>query len=157
MGGHGLPAAGVVLDQDALFVAAVHVAGYQVELLAAVRLQEGEVADAGDLAVPAYGVGGPETGDLRKSVFRVEEALDAVEFDQDGASLRGGREAEAEEEVPVFAEGGAFDVDRVVILAHEAGPLLACFSPRSMVASISALCDCSPSGIRSRPLSSARR
>ena len=34
VGGHGLPAAGVVLDQDALFVAAVHVAGYQVELLA---------------------------------------------------------------------------------------------------------------------------
>ena len=30
VGGHGLPAAGVVLDQDALFVTAVDIAGYEV-------------------------------------------------------------------------------------------------------------------------------
>jgi hypothetical protein len=30
VGGHGLPAAGVVLDEDALFVAAVDVARYEV-------------------------------------------------------------------------------------------------------------------------------
>ncbi len=30
VGGHGLPAAGVVLDQNALFVTAVDIAGYEV-------------------------------------------------------------------------------------------------------------------------------
>ena len=30
VGGHGLPAAGIVLDEDALLVAAVHVAGNEV-------------------------------------------------------------------------------------------------------------------------------
>ena len=42
-----------------------------------------------------------------------------------GRPSRGGREAEAQEKVTAFAEGGALYVDRVVVLAHEAGPILA--------------------------------
>jgi hypothetical protein len=95
-----------------------------VQLLSVFRLQECEVANAGHFAVPAYGLRCPEAGDLGEVIFPVEEALDAVELDQDGETLRGGGETETQEEISVLAEGGTFYVDRVVALAHEAGPAL---------------------------------
>jgi hypothetical protein len=83
---------------------------------------QGEVADAGHVAALADGVDGPEAEDLGPAAL-LEEAVYAPDLDEEGASVCGGREAQAEEEGAVLSEGGALDVDGVVVLADEASPL----------------------------------
>jgi esterase/lipase superfamily enzyme len=77
VGGDGLPAAGVVLDEDALLVAAVHVAGYEVQLFAVSRGVECQVADAGYVAALADGIHGPEAEDFGVAAL-FEEAVYAL-------------------------------------------------------------------------------
>src|ERR671916_1568994 len=123
VGCHGLPAAGVVPDEDALFVPAVDVACDDVQILAVFCGMEGEVADAGHVAALADGVDGPEPEYLGQALA-LEEAVYAPDLDEEGPPVGGGREAEAEEQGAVLAEGGALYVYGIVVLAHEAGPLL---------------------------------
>src|SRR3712207_2680983 len=125
VGRDGVPAAGVVAYEDAPFVAAVHVAGYEVHLFAVGGGEEGEVAHAGDVAPAADGVHDPEAENFWWLVAGLEEALDSFELDEDGMPVGGDGEAEAQQERPALAEGGALDVDRVVVLAHEARPFFA--------------------------------
>jgi hypothetical protein len=66
-----------------------------VELLACGGAQESEVAHAGDLTLAADGVHNPEAYDLGQGVAALEEALDALDLDEDGSSVGGDGEAEA--------------------------------------------------------------
>ena len=95
VGRDGVVAARVVAYEDAPFVAAVHVAGYEVQLLAFGGAQEPEIAYSGDVALAADGVHDPEAEDLRWLVAGLEEAFDAFELDEDGSSVVGDGEAEA--------------------------------------------------------------
>src|SRR5918998_636053 len=82
-----------------------------------------ELADAGHVAALADGVDRPEPEYLGQALA-LEEAVYAPDLDEEGPSVGGGREAEAEEQGAVLAEGGALYVYGIVVLAHEAGPLL---------------------------------
>jgi hypothetical protein len=64
VGCDGVVPAGVILDEDAVLVAAVHVAGYEVKFFAFCGFEEGEVAHAGDAAFTADGVYVPQATDL---------------------------------------------------------------------------------------------
>jgi hypothetical protein len=64
VGRHRVLAAGIVLDEDAFLVAAVDVAGNEVELLTSLGREYGEVAHAGDVAGAADGVHDPEAAHL---------------------------------------------------------------------------------------------
>jgi hypothetical protein len=135
VGRHGVATAGVVLNEDALLVAAVHVARYQVQLVVA---GEGQVAHPRYVAVPADGVYYPEALNLRHSTPGLEETIDAAQLDEDGPAVGGDREAQAEQERAVSTKGRALEVDGQVIVAHQNGPLLFFSAPRWRVSSIKA-------------------
>jgi hypothetical protein len=107
VGRYRISAARVVLREDALSFPAVYVAGDEVQFVA----DDGEVADAGHLAVPAYGVHDPEAFYLRQPVSRLEEAFDAFEFDEDRPSVGGYGETQAEQKGAVGAERRALEVE----------------------------------------------
>ena len=64
MGRHRVVTAGIVLYEDAVLVAAVHVAGDEVKLLPLPSAQDSEVAHAGYVALAADGVHDPEAAHL---------------------------------------------------------------------------------------------
>jgi len=78
VGRHRVPAAGVVLYQDALPIPAVDVAGHEVQLFAVRCGDDGEVAHPGYVAGSAHGIHDPEAPNLRQPVAGLEEALDTL-------------------------------------------------------------------------------
>ena len=85
--------------EDARFVPAVYVAGYQVQLVASSSTAHdyGQVAYPGNLSTPANGVHDPEPLYLRQLIVGLEEPFDAPDLEEDRPTVGGDGEAQAEQ------------------------------------------------------------
>ena len=86
MGRHRVLGRRIVLDEDAFLVAAVDVAGNEVELLTSLGREYGEVAHAGDGRRRADGVHDPKPRTSGRESLGSREAFGA-QLDEDGVTF----------------------------------------------------------------------